>query len=706
MRRSRVLAVLASATLFVAVIVGYADRAIFNADQFADRATDALRDDRLRNVVADEVTDDLVLSADSDLLAARPVIESVVAAIVGSDAFTGLFHAAARDLHRAVFERDQDTATLTIADAATLVRAALRALSPGLANQIDSDTRVQLLDNDIGPVTGDLARLAEGVRLLTVIAFLVALALAAGAVWGSPDRRRTATDLGIGMAAVGVAVVLVYAGGRSAVLGSFDDPSGRDAAAAVWDSFLADLARAGWVLALAGAVVAAAAASLIRPVEIDEPLRRLGRALMREPEAGWARALRGLGLVALGVVVLVEREAVVHLALTLIGAYLVYAGVVVLLRLIYRPPVEAPEPARAPRGRRLAVAAIAALLVAGSVTAFAATGGTSAPEPEQVATCNGSLELCDRALSKVVLPATHNSMSAPLPGWFSSEHQQPIPNQLEAGVRGLLVDSHYGDKLADGRVRTDFTSREDLEKAVEQDAVSDDAVAAANRIRDRIGFSGKGKRGMYLCHTFCELGATPLGTALGWINEFMVAHPGEVLVVVNQDYVEPAEFVAAVGEAGLADLAYAGPITATTPTLREMIDSGRRIVFLAENDAGAASWYRPAYKALVEETPYTFKSAAALTDPSGLDRTCRPNRGPAEGAPLFLMNHWVSTDPFPKPSDAKKVNARKPLLARVRACARVRGRLPGLVAVNFSELGDVFGVVDALNDDPRRYTPD
>jgi hypothetical protein len=66
----------------------------------------------------------------------------------------------------------------------------------------------------------------------------------------------------------------------------------------------------------------------------------------------------------------------------------------------------------------------------------------------------------------------------------------------------------------------------------------------------------------------------------------------------------------------------------------------------------------------------------------------------------------MSTDPLPRPSDADRVNARAAVLWRARACARVRGGLPGLIAVNFSERGDLFGAVRALNGDPRRYTAD
>ncbi len=169
-----------------------------------------------------------------------------------------------------------------------------------------------------------------------------------------------------------------------------------------------------------------------------------------------------------------------------------------------------------------------------------------------------------------------------------------------------------------------------------------------------------------------------------------------MVVVINQDYVTPKDFVDAVKKAGLEQLAYRGPTNDDWPTLREMIDSGQRVVFLAENKAGAAPWYRPVYETITEETPYTFKSAALLTEKSKLAASCKPNRGP-RSAPLFLINHWVSTDPLPRPSDAKRVNAHDPLLARARECQRIRKHLPNLLAVNFYRRGDVFKVVDELN---------
>lgn len=158
----------------------------------------------------------------------------------------------------------------------------------------------------------------------------------------------------------------------------------------------------------------------------------------------------------------------------------------------------------------------------------------------------------------------------------------------------------------------------------------------------------------------------------------------------------PKDFVEAVKEAGLEQFAFRAPTSGDWPTLQEMIDSGKRVLFMAENKAGAAPWYQPVYKKITEETPYTFPKVSQLTDADELPASCKPNRGP-ERAPLFLLNHWISTHPLPKPSDASKVNAYEPLLARARECKRLRRHLPNLVAVNFYRRGDVFRVVDELN---------
>ena len=64
------------------------------------------------------------------------------------------------------------------------------------------------------------------------------------------------------------------------------------------------------------------------------------------------------------------------------------------------------------------------------------------------------------------------------------------------------------------------------------------------------------------------------------------------------------------------------------------------------------------------------------------------------------MNHWVTTDPAPRPSNAQAVNAREPLLRRAQGCERIRDHVPNLLAVDFYRRGDLFGVVDTLNGVP------
>ena len=86
---ARVLVVLASLALLLALVAAYARQATVNSDQFANRATAALTDDSVRSLIAQKITDEVVLKNEADLIAARPIIESVASEIVGGRAFRG-----------------------------------------------------------------------------------------------------------------------------------------------------------------------------------------------------------------------------------------------------------------------------------------------------------------------------------------------------------------------------------------------------------------------------------------------------------------------------------------------------------------------------------------------------------------------------------------------------------------------------------------
>jgi hypothetical protein len=323
-----------------------------------------------------------------------------------------------------------------------------------------------------------------------------------------------------------------------------------------------------------------------------------------------------------------------------------------------------------------------------------ACGGTS-PHGAAAGACNGHRELCDLSLPEVTLAATHNSMSAPLPGWRSVQQDAPIDQQLRDGIRGLLIDTHYG-WASGSRVRTDFTSRRERRASERNDGVSPGAARAAEQIRARLRPGPMEDRQIYLCHGFCELGATPLAPILRELREFLTSHPREVLVVINEDYVDSPAFVSAAREAGLERFAFTPPADGRWPTLGNMIDSGRRLVLLAENEAGSAPWYRSAFERAVQDTPYSFRAASRLIRRTRLEESCRLNRG-AASAPLFMMNHWVTTDPKPLPVNASLINGYGLLLRRGRRCGALRRHVPNLLAVDFYRRGAVFRVANTLN---------
>jgi hypothetical protein len=347
---SRALVVLASLAVMLALVAAYARQAAVDSNQFANRATVALHDDSVRSLIAQKVTDELVLKNEADLIAARPIIESVASEIVGGRAFTSLFRKAVRDLHGALFKRDRNTVTLTLTDVGTVVAAALAQVRPALADQLQSTQRVELVTSNIGSLSARLADIAETVELLALFLVLLSLALVAGAIAVAPERRQAVVELGVGASVAAVLLVVAYSVARSIAVGHVDGPDEQAAARAVWHAFLGDLRTAAWILAISGAAVAAAAASLIKPAQFGEPLRVAVSWVSAEPRRPVLRVLRAAAFVAAGIAVLVEREAVLFLLLTVLGIYLIYEGLSAVLRLVYRPEEheeEEPEPPRA-----------------------------------------------------------------------------------------------------------------------------------------------------------------------------------------------------------------------------------------------------------------------------------------------------------------------------------------------------------------------
>lgn len=266
--------------------------------------------------------------------------------------------------------------------------------------------------------------------------------------------------------------------------------------------------------------------------------------------------------------------------------------------------------------------------------------------------CNGSAALCDRPFDTVTLPGTHNSMSNEDDGWSIPNQRHDLQQQLDDGVRAMLIDTHSWDP------------------------------------------DGTGVAEAYLCHGYCELGAIPLVEALTIVRTFLDEHPGEVMAFIIEDGVTPAETEGSFNEADLTRLTFtpsAGMIDGSEPwpTLGEMVASNQRLLVSAESQGPPPDWYQHAWDLYVD-TPYDF---AAIDE-----FTCDVNRGdPAN--PLFLLNHWLQ-DPVSSAELAASANAWEVLIQRAALCAATLGRYPNIVAVDWYDEGDLFAAVDTFNEAP------
>jgi hypothetical protein len=322
----------------------------------------------------------------------------------------------------------------------------------------------------------------------------------------------------------------------------------------------------------------------------------------------------------------------------------------------------------------LATAALLYLAVAGCSSDTPSTGGSSdagvdgptSTLPQTCArgtrrtdptpTCNGAAALCSRTYDRVMVPMTHNAMSNADEGWSPPNQTHGIARQLDDGIRGMMLDLHYWDSDAN------------------QNSVSHvDGKTAADQVN--------------LCHGPCLLGRTRLLDGLCTITKFLDDHPGEVFSIIFETYVSDADLDEVVRASGFGDYVYTHPKGAPWPTLREMIDTNKRLVLFLETGGGTPPYLHRGYQDEMWDTPYSFEKQA--------DFTCALGRGAKDNA-LFLVNHWLSK-PLSDIAFAREVNTTMVLGDRVAQCTREAGRAPTFVSVDFYEVGDLFGVVRSAN---------
>ena len=696
---SVVLIVLGAVLLFVGTVAYYVRSEVIDQEAFADRALVALEDDGLRKVVRREIVVNLIDRGSSDLIAARPLLESVVDVVLQSAPFRRVFREAAIQANRVFFVRDKKNALFDISDSAELVRFALRSVSPNLAKEVPKDLDATLLTLRRREFAGQTLAVADSVRVLGIVLPVLALAAFVGGIALAPDRRLGVLRAGVAVGATGallaIALLVLRARILAGVIGEDEltDAEVRDAVGGLLDAFTSDLISGAFLLALGGLVVGAAAAAL-DPEDVEQPTERLRKRLARRPRTTWGLALRGAAAVLLGVFVVLNPTLTLQVAAVLGGAYLIFFGTSELLVLLQRRGVSAERHASS-RRRAFAVAGVAGVVCVAALIGLVLVlteGGEPVRPTQQVTStraCNGSVSLCELPLNEVVFAGTHNSFSAAdSPGWFISNQRHTIRRQLEDGIRLFLIDPHWGVEADNGRVRTDFEA-EGRDRNRVAAALPPPVLKAAERLAGRVGAGDTedSERDVWLCHTTCELGATKMVDTLEVFRKFLDDNRGDVVILFIEPYVPPAEIEKVFKKSGMDRYVTTLERDEPLPALGQLVRRNRRAVVLTEKDAdGTVPWYLDGFS-FVQDTPLGATKVKQLS--------CKLTRGD-ESSPFLMLNHWA--DLFPPRLEANRpFQTEKTLIRRARQCARERGLPVSLIAVDHYDQGQFLESVDLLN---------
>jgi hypothetical protein len=682
-----VTALLAAAT----AVSGYVRAEFTDKQEFAARTASALDDEDVRIVVAGQMVDGVAHVSSPDLLTVRPLLVRALGGLLDNQAFRRIVTAAVAARH-ARLTQGREGVVVTVARAGGQILEVVRALSPRAARALPDDLRPELLrlpprnfELRVARVLSDLAGL-----WWPLLAATLAAAAACGLLAGWLRPALMCLGAAAALAGLLVAACVTVAGDivvdHAAAAIDLDDLHERSALHALWLALFGDLRSTGLVVALGGAAVAVLALGLPfeRWLEFG---RSRGEVLARSPRPA-PRLARAALLAGLGLGLVLAPAAVGRGVAVVVGLMLLLLGLASLGGRAQPAEGQPGTSAPLPRAVALAVAAtVAATVVAGLLLLPAPGVDSSGAVAASARGCNGSRALCGRRLDEVVFPATHNSYAASAePGWYFANQRHGIERQLADGIRGVLVDVHYGVRdTSSGRVRTDLAYEGSSRNKVIRE-LGPKAVRAAEAAAGRIGARNlAGPRGAYMCHTLCELGAEPLTGQLELVASFLAANRREVVIMFVEPYVGVAAIERGMRDAGLLNQAASLRRDEPLPTLGQLVRRNTRLVVFAEQDGGSRPWYLPGFS-FVQDTPYDATSARGLS--------CRRLRGDPD-SPLLLVNHWIASFP-PSVTRNGRIGGRE-LRARLRRCRRERGLVTNLVAVDFYERSGVIEIARRLN---------
>ncbi len=264
--------------------------------------------------------------------------------------------------------------------------------------------------------------------------------------------------------------------------------------------------------------------------------------------------------------------------------------------------------------------------------------------------CNGHPDLCDKRYDEIVYITTHKSYSyAEGPRPFNNPYQPfTINQQLKDGVRGLWLDIHSSNSTTTGTATVFDGSNSGGEEALE--------------------------------NVFKE------------IRIFLDNNDNEVITLFIDPFVTSEIIDLTLVQADLKRYLHIQQTDQEWPLLRDMIAADKRLVIFSFVDE-SPNWMHYAWD---------YMSATSDDVANTVDFSCQIINGIDE-RDLYMVNHFISEDVHQGNSldKASTVNRNPFLISRLLGCIDDNQKTPNFLVVDHYNVGDVFTVVDIINEVDR-----
>jgi len=238
---------------------------------------------------------------------------------------------------------------------------------------------------------------------------------------------------------------------------------------------------------------------------------------------------------------------------------------------------------------------------------------------------------------------THNSMNCSEKSYAVPNQTYSISNQLNAGVRGLMLDTYDG---ADGVALT--------------------------------------------YHAIEALGSQKLVDVLQEVKAYLQQNTNAIISIIFQNEGGNTQLEQAIDSIGLDAYTYTHTAGTAWPTIQNMVNNNQRLVlFVEKNKLPRANYLMNAFS-IIFDTKYEFSNVNQFN--------ADLNRGTSGSKELYLVNHWLSgLLGLPDKNLAPQANARAVVGKRVQDCSTTNNHFINFLGVDFVEIGDAKAVVDSIN---------